>query len=52
VNIYAPLLYSDFFRDQMKTVPEENKFWKRISFSMDVQHLNFRKPFCSDRMAW
>jgi hypothetical protein len=52
VNIYAPLLYSDFFRDQLKTVPEENKFVKRISFSIDVQRLNFRKPFCSDRMAW
>lgn len=52
VNIYAPLLYSDFFRDQLKTVPEENKFAKRISFSIDVQRLNFRKPFCSDRMAW
>lgn len=52
LNIYAPLLYSGFFRDQLKTVPEENKFWKRISFSIDVQRLNFRKPFCSDRMAW
>jgi hypothetical protein len=52
LNIYAPLLYSGFFRDQLKTVPEENKFWKRVSFSIDVQRLNFRKPFCSDRNTW
>jgi hypothetical protein len=35
LNIYAPLLYSKVFRDNLKTVPEENTFFKRISFSID-----------------
>ena len=43
LNIYAPLLLSKEFRDNLKTVPEENKFVKRISFSIDVQRVNLRR---------
>src|SRR5205814_5548931 len=43
VNFYAPLLYSKEFRDQLKSVPEENKFFKRISFSVDIQKISLRK---------
>ena len=50
VNIYAPVLCSGFFRDQLKTVPEENKFFNRISFSIDVQRINFRKSFCRKKI--
>ncbi len=35
VNIYVPLFYSREFRDNLKTVPEENSFFKKISFSFD-----------------
>jgi hypothetical protein len=45
LNIYAPLLYSKQFRDQLKTVPEENKFFKKVSFSVDLQKIDVRKLF-------
>jgi Peptidase family M1 domain len=43
INIYAPLLYSSDFSNNLKTVPEENTFWRKISFSIDIQRFNFRK---------
>ena len=43
INIYAPLVYSKEFKDQLKTVPDENKFFKKISFSIDLQKINTRK---------
>jgi Peptidase family M1 domain len=42
-NIYAPLLYSSDFGDQLKTVPDQNSFFKKISFSIDFQTLKFGK---------
>ncbi|MBC7848976.1 MAG: M1 family metallopeptidase [Chitinophagaceae bacterium] len=43
VNIYAPLVYSKEFRDNLKTVPEENKFFRKISFSIDIHRFDLRK---------
>jgi hypothetical protein len=43
LNIYAPLIYSSEFRDNLKTVPGENKFFQRLSFSFDVHRLNWRR---------
>jgi hypothetical protein len=43
LNIYAPLLYSSDFRDQLKTVPDQNKFWQKVSFSIDLQNIRFKK---------
>jgi hypothetical protein len=43
INVYAPILYSKEFRDNLKTVPEENKFFKRISFSIDIHRFNIHK---------
>jgi len=43
VRIYAPLVYSKDFGDQLKTVPDQNTFWKRLSFSIDIQNFNFAK---------
>lgn len=43
INVYVPLVYSKEFRDNLKTVPEENKFWKKVSFSIDIQRINLRK---------
>ena len=43
INIYAPLFYSSDFSNQLKTVPEENTFWKKISFSIDIQNFDIHK---------
>jgi hypothetical protein len=43
VNIYAPLIYSSEFRDNLKTVPEENKFFQRLSFSIDLHRFDWRR---------
>ena len=43
LNIYAPLVYSSEFRDNLKTVPEENKFFKRLSFSFDLHRFDLRR---------
>ena len=43
VNVYAPLFYSSEFSDNLKTVPEENKFLRKISFSIDIQRFSLRK---------
>jgi hypothetical protein len=45
INIYAPLVYSSDFKNQLKTLGSENTFGKRISFSIDVQHINFKRIF-------
>jgi hypothetical protein len=43
LNIYAPLVYSSEFGDNLKTVPGENKFFQRLSFSIDVHRFNWRR---------
>jgi hypothetical protein len=45
INIYAPLVYSKDFKDELKTDPTTNTFGKRISFSIDIQNLTLRKIF-------
>jgi len=45
LHIYAPLMYSKQFRERLASVPEENTFLKRISFSLDIQKLDFTRPF-------
>ena len=42
LNIYAPLIYSSEFRDNLKTVPGENKFFQRLSFSIDLHRFDWR----------
>ena len=43
IHIYAPLLYSPAFRDNLKTFPQLNTFSKRLTFSIDVDQINLRK---------
>lgn len=43
INIYAPLIYSKDFSNNLKTVPEENKFVRKISFSIDIQRISIRR---------
>lgn len=45
INFYAPIFYSSDFRDQLRTLPDQNTFWKRLSFSIDLQNLDLRKIF-------
>ena len=45
LNIYAPLIYSNVFKDQLKTDAEANKFFKKITFSIDLQNLTLKKLF-------
>lgn len=42
VNIYVPLIYSKVYGQYYKsTIPKEERFWKNISFSIDIQKFNF-----------
>lgn len=44
VNIYVPLLYSKVFSDYYKsTVPDKQRFWKKLSFCIDISNLYSRK---------
>lgn len=42
IQIYLPILYSNDFSNSLKTVPEENKWTRKISFTIDLQKLNLR----------
>lgn len=44
VNIYLPLLYSKVYKDYFQsTIPEKGRFWKTVSFSIDISNFSFRK---------
>ena len=45
LRIYVPLAYSSDFSNQLKTVPDQNGFGKKISFSIDMGNIDFRKLF-------
>jgi hypothetical protein len=45
LRIYAPLVYSNDFSNQLKTVPGQNGFEQKLSFSIDFQQIPFRKLF-------
>ena len=44
INIYIPLLYSKVYKDYIKSTREKkNRFFKTISFSIDISNFNLRK---------
>lgn len=44
VNIYLPLVYSSVFKEYIQsTIPRNERFVKKISFSIDVAGFNLRK---------
>lgn len=43
INVYAPLIYSKEIKDNLKSVPEINKFGKKLTFSIDIHRINIRK---------
>ncbi len=45
LNIYAPLIYSKAIKNELSTDPANNKFTKRLTFSIDVHTLSIKKLF-------
>jgi hypothetical protein len=44
INIYIPLIYSSVYGDYFKsTLAKKERFWKKISFSIDISNFSFRK---------
>ena len=44
VNLYIPLFYSSVYGNYLKsTIPKKERFWKKISFSIDISNFSFRK---------
>ena len=44
VNIYIPLLFSKVYKDYIQSTSlKKERFWKKISFSIDISNFNFRK---------
>ncbi len=44
INIYIPLLYSSVYGDYFKsTITKKERFWKKISFSIDISNFGFRR---------
>lgn len=44
INIYIPLLYSRVFKDYVQSyLPEKKRFFRTISFSIDISNFNLRK---------
>jgi len=44
VNFYFPLVYSSVYRDYIQsTLEKKGRFWKKVSFSIDIANFSFRK---------
>jgi len=44
INIYIPLLYSKVYKDYIQSTSlKKERFWKKISFSIDISNFSFRK---------
>lgn len=44
VNIYIPIIYSSVFKDYIQsTIEKKGRFWKTISFSIDISNFSLRK---------
>ncbi len=43
VNVYVPVVYSAKFKDYYRSSYTSGRFWKTISFSIDIQNFNLKK---------
>lgn len=43
LQIFAPILYSSDFSDQLSSVPDEDTFLKKLFFTIDLHQLSLRK---------
>lgn len=45
LNVYVPIFYSKVYSDYFKSSIPEKRFLKNISFSIDIQNMQFKKLF-------
>ena len=45
INIYFPIAYSKVYDNYFKSTIPDKRFWKNISFSIDIQNFRFSKIF-------
>ncbi len=45
VNIYIPILYSKVYSNYFKSTLNDKRFFKTMSFSLDMQRIGFKKLF-------
>ena len=45
VRVFVPLIYSKVYKDYFLSTITEKRFWRNISFSIDVHRLSARKLF-------
>jgi hypothetical protein len=44
VNIYIPLVYSSIYKEYfLSSLSKKERFWKKISFSIDISNFSLRK---------
>lgn len=44
INVYIPLVYSNVFKYYYEsTIPKKERFWRKITFSIDIANFSFRK---------
>lgn len=43
LNVYAPIFYSNEFKDNLQSLPEQNKFFKKLTFSIDILQFDVKK---------
>lgn len=43
INIYAPIVFSKAIRENLKALPEQNSFARRLTFSIDIQNISLRQ---------
>ena len=43
VNIYFPIVYSKVYDNYFKSTIPDKRFWKNVSFSIDIQNFSFSK---------
>jgi hypothetical protein len=43
IRLYAPFVYSSDFSSQLKTVPDQNTFLKKLSFSIDLENIHLHQ---------
>ena len=46
VNVNVPVIYSKEFRDRLKTVSDDSRFFGKLTFSVNLNRLQFSQPLC------
>jgi hypothetical protein len=43
VNIFIPLFYSKTYRDNLSSLPDQNTFFKKLTFNIDLNRISLRQ---------